>query len=257
MKIELHKDKHIGKVLFIVEGTRTAPYILKKLFTQIFDYQLDTKLRGKDYKKYNSKIDPDSKIYVINTQESNIGYIQKDNGYLNSLFQELIEKYDFNIDNAAIFYIFDRDDKSNTNNDLLEDLMKRLVNSRDNPDYNRQGLLLLSYPSIESLTLSCFMDNSFDIEVETGQKLKRYLGTQAMNHQNIDDSALHHAACEMLLALKLINDGNFDLDDFSECNLDVFHYEEHNKVSYGLYRCMSLVLICLIDLGLIDLIQSE
>jgi len=41
MRIELHKDKNIGKVLFIVEGSRTEPYIMTKLFTSILDYQLE------------------------------------------------------------------------------------------------------------------------------------------------------------------------------------------------------------------------
>ena len=63
MRIELHKDKNIGKVLFIVEGARTEPYIMTKLFTSILDYQLETNLRGKGYKRYNSKVDPDSKIF--------------------------------------------------------------------------------------------------------------------------------------------------------------------------------------------------
>ncbi|WP_303797281.1 hypothetical protein [Ruminococcus flavefaciens] len=75
--------------------------------------------------------------------------------FLDNLFKELIEKYDFDIDNAAIFYIYDRDDRSNTDNAFIENLLSKLGNSRDNPDYGRQGLLLLSYPSIESFTLSC------------------------------------------------------------------------------------------------------
>ncbi len=154
MRIELHKDKNIGKVLFIVEGSRTEPYIMTKLFTSILDYQLETKLREKGYKQYNSKVNPDSKIFVINAQQSNIRFIEKDDGYLNNLFKELIEEYDFDIDNAAIFYIYDRDDRSNTDNTFLENLLSKLGNSRDNPDYGRQGLLLLSYPYIESFTLS-------------------------------------------------------------------------------------------------------
>ena len=148
MKIKLHKDKSIGKVLFIVEGTRPEPFILKKLFTQIFDYQIDTKIRGKAYKQYNSKVNSDSKVYVINTKDSNIKSIQKDDGFLDNLFQELIDNYDFDIDNAAVFYIFDRDDRSNTDSRFISEMMTKLVNSRDNPGNDRQGLLLMSYPSI-------------------------------------------------------------------------------------------------------------
>ncbi len=257
MKIEFHKGKPIGKVLFIVEGTRTEPYILKKIFTQIYDYQIDTKLRGKNYRQYNSKNDPYSKIYVINTQESNIKFIQKDDGFLDNLFRELIEEYDFDIDNAAIFYVFDRDDKSNTDSEFFKTLLAKLVNSRDNTESDRQGLLLLSYPSVESFTLSCFRDNAHDLEFETGQKLKTFLGSQKINHQNIDESALLHATSEMLSALGIINDCNYDLDDFSKCNIDVFEFEERNKANCDLYRCMSLFTICLLDLGLIELISPD
>lgn len=257
MKIEFHKDKSIGKVLFIVEGTKTEPYILKKLFTQVFDYQIDTKLRGKKYKQYNSKKDPYSKIYVINTQESNIKYIQKDDGFLDNLFHELIEEYDFDIDNAAIFYIFDRDDRSNTDSEFLLELLSKLVNSRDNPESDRQGLLLLSYPSIESFTLSCFHDNAVALEFGTGQQLKTFLGSQEINHQNIDESALLHAFSEMLRALGIINDCTYNLDNFAECNMDVFRFEEQNKANNNLYKCMSLFTICLLDLGLIELIIPD
>ena len=254
MRIELHKDKNIGKVLFIVEGSRTEPYIMTKLFTSILDYQLETKLREKGYKQYNSKVNPDSKIFVINAQQSNIRFIEKDDGYLNNLFKELIEEYDFDIDNAAIFYIYDRDDRSNTDNAFIENLLSKLGNSRDNPDYGRQGLLLLSYPSIESFTLSCYHDNAINMEFDTGQKLKTFLGEHNINNQRLDEDALKHATVEMLTALGLINDCTYDLDDFSECNLDVYHYEESHREKSGLYQCMSLLIVALMDLGLIELI---
>ncbi len=253
MKIRLHKDKSIGKVLFIVEGTKTEPYILKKLFTQVFDYQIDTKLRGKKDKQYNSKKDPYSKVYVINTQDSNIKSIRKDDGFLDNLFRELIEEYDFDIDNAAIFYVVDRDAQSNTDTEFLMELLTKLVNSRDNPDDERQGLLLLSYPSIESFTLSCFQDNAKELEFKTGQELKTFLGLKGINHQKIDGTALLHATAEMFRALEMINDLNYNLDNFSECNIDVLRFEERNKIDCGLYRCMSLFAICLLDLGLIEL----
>lgn len=254
MRIELHKDKKIGRVLFIVEGSKTEPYLLTKLFTGILDYQLETNLREKGYKRYNKKDDPDAKIFVINAQESNIRFIEKDDGYLNNLFKELIEEYDFDIDNAAIFYIYDRDDRSNTDNAFIENLLSKLGNSRDNPDYVRQGLLLLSYPSIESFTLSCYHDNAIKMKFDTGQKLKTFLGEHNINNQRLDEDALKHAVTEMLTALGLINDCTYDLDDFSECNLDVYHYEESHKETSGLYQCMSLLIIALMDLGLIELL---
>ena len=43
-----------------------------------------------------------SQVFVINTEESNIKTIDKDNDFLNNLYITLFEQYDFNVDNAAI-----------------------------------------------------------------------------------------------------------------------------------------------------------
>lgn len=148
MNIRLNKDKSIGKVLFIVEGGKTEPYLLHRIFCNILDYQLETILRDKGYRKYNSKENATSQVFVINAEESNIKFIDRDNEFLDNLFAELIENYDFDVDNAAIYYIFDRDNQSNTDAGFIRNLLTVLVNSRDNA-YARQGMLLLSYPSFD------------------------------------------------------------------------------------------------------------
>ena len=252
-RIKINKDKSIGKVLFIVEGEKTEPYILTKLFTNIFDYQLETQLRGRKYRIYNSKTNPYSRVYVINAEESNIKHINKDNEFLNNMFLELIENYDFDLDNAAVFYIFDRDDKSNTDSVFVEELLATLCNSRDNPNYIRQGLLLLSYPAIESFTLSCYKDSSFEELAGTGSQLKKSLHDYKINHNKISTNQIKHATNELLMALDDINGCKFDLDDFSQCNYDVFKFEESYKLKNDVYKCLSLFVICLLDLGLIEI----
>lgn len=42
MNIRLNKDKSIGRVLYIVEGGKTEPYILHHIFCKILDYQMET-----------------------------------------------------------------------------------------------------------------------------------------------------------------------------------------------------------------------
>lgn len=161
-KFRINKDKNIGQVVFIVEGAKTEFYILYKIFTEIFDYQYETVKRGKTYKQFNKKDNPLSRVIVINTEESNIKFINKDNEYLNKLFEELIDSYNLNIDNASIYYIFDRDADSNTDSEFIENLLYKLKNSKENDDYYMQGILLLSYPAIESFTLSNFDNNSYN-----------------------------------------------------------------------------------------------
>lgn len=256
MSIRVNKKKSIGKVLFIVEGSWTEPYILRRVFTTIFDYQVETKLRGKHYHKYNSKENATSQVFVVNAEESNIINIRKDNQYLDKLFAELIENYDFNIDNAATYYIFDRDRESNKDEEFIENMLNVLVNSRDNVGYDRQGLLLLSYPSIESFTVSNFEKNSFDTRIDTGKELKKYAHQNNYNHQRINEETLLFAVKEMLRAFDIVGEISLDVDNFSTDNKKIYDYEEEEFKSSKVYRLLGLLVIALIDLGLIE-IQEE
>ncbi len=254
MNIKLNKNKSIGKVLYIVEGEKTEPYILHKLFATVFDYQVETITRSKGYRKYNSKENPTSQVFVINAEESNIKYIDKDNEFLDNLFRELIENYDFDIDNSAMFYLFDRDSQSNTDSEMIKELIHSLTNSRENKNYLRQGLLLLSYPSIESFTLSNFHKNSFSEKFRIGDDLKRFLHEENINHQKITEDTLILATEELLNAFRVIGTDNFDIDNFENSNMDIFNYEENIFSKEELYQALSLVCISLIDLGLIEVI---
>lgn len=253
MNIRLNKDKSIGKVLYIVEGGKTEPYILHHIFCRILDYQMESFLRDKGYRKFNSKTNATSQIFVINAEESNIKHIAKNNDFLNNLFAELIEKYDFDVDNAAIYYIFDRDSHSNTDADFIKNLLLTLGNSRDNDEFNRQGMLLLSYPSIEGFTLSNFEKDSFEKKFETGHALKRYLNSQNINQSRISEETIKEATYEMLSAFDKMNVSEFDVDDFSKCNADIFDYEEKGFFKEHLYRVLSLLCVSLIDLGILEI----
>ena len=252
--IQINKNKKIGKVLFIVEGIKTEINILYKIFTNIFDYQYEKLDRLDKYKPYNKKDNPTSSIFVINTEESNIKDIKDANGYLDNLFIRLIDEYNFPVDKATIFYIFDRDNKSNTNPEIIEELLTKLSNSREsNDDFDKPGLLLLSYPSIESFTTSNYIQNSFEIELETGTELKQYLHEQKVSYQNINDYTLKLAVEEMQKALNIIDIEDIDLDNFKDTNIKVFNYQEDYYSKFKKYRIFSLLCVALIDLGLISI----
>ena len=254
MNVSLNRNKSIGKVLFVVEGAWTEAYVLRKIFTTIFDYQFETILRQKGYKRYNSKENATSQVFVINAEESNIQYIKKDNQFLNSLFVELIENYDFDVDNAAIYYLFDRDNKSNTDIPFMEEMVSFLVNARDNEGYDRQGMLLLSYPSIESFTISNFEEQSFHKEFAIGQDVKQYAHQMNYNHQKISEETLLHAVKELLVALQEIEQKEFEIDGYSNISKKVFDFEEQEFQTSGLYRVLSLLVVAFIDLGLLEIV---
>lgn len=253
MKINLHKDKNIGKVLYIVEGAKTETFLLWKIFADILDYQVEVKTRSHPYQVFNKKDNPYSKIFVINAAESNIKNIKKDEEFLNNLFIELIENYDFDIDNAAIYYLFDRDVESNTDPIFIRKMLNTLTNARENDNNYRQGVLLLSYPSIESFTLSCFDETSFSLKMKLGSELKKYLDINHYNQSKIDEDKLEMAVKTLFHSLCFINEGSFDIDHLKELNIKVFNLEESIYSEEEVYHCLSLLAISLIDLGVIDI----
>lgn len=253
MKIKLNKDKNIGKVLFIVEGSKTEFYLLSKIFNKVFDYQYETIKRALPYEKYNAKINPLSRVFVINTENSNIKSIDKDNKFLDKLFEELIINYDFSIDNAAIYYIFDRDHQSNNDVRFIENMLGLLKNSRDNEGFERQGLLLLSYPSLESFIFSNFVNDSFDNCIENGNKLKEYLNNLNINQSKINEKTLMFSVNELIKSLRKMDIFSYDLDDFGNTNKEVFIKQEEFFKLNNEYRILSLLSIALLDLGLITI----
>lgn len=118
--IELNTKKSIGRVLFIVEGSRTEFVILRKIFCDILKYEYVEKRRNQS-DTFVSRNNSHSKVAVINTKESNITDITDSEQYLDNLFEMLNDKYDFPVDQSAIYYLFDRDPKSNTDKDKILD----------------------------------------------------------------------------------------------------------------------------------------
>ncbi|UZP02616.1 hypothetical protein JW813_12950 [Clostridium botulinum] len=256
-KAIFNKEKSIGQVIFIVEGANTEFYLLHKIFTKIFDYQYERITRYKPYKKYNSKINDLSKVIVINTEESNIKFVDEKNEYLNQLFEKLIDEYRIDVSNAAIYYIFDRDSHSNTDKVLINNLLSTLKNSRENDDYYMQGLLLLSYPAIESFTLSNFDIESYLKVFDKGSEVKEYLASNKLNQKDINEESLLQAVNQFDLALKRLEIETYDIDNFGDTNKVVFEKQEELYSKDKKYNILSLLSIALIDLQLIDFVDED
>lgn len=213
----LNKNKSIGKVIYIVEGEKKEITLLSHIFTKILNYSVVYAKRQKGiYEKYVSAENQDSKVYLINSETSNIGSIKSVSGkeYLDAVFKALYEKYQLDTTNTATYYIFDRDCGSNLATDC-RDLIGMLKNSRDN-GYESNGLLLLSYPSIESYIFSCFEDST-EKYIDTASALKQKTNAGKYQYNKLEDK-------EMLLACtntRAIKEGRRLLDLCKSDNLGV------------------------------------
>jgi len=249
--IKINKDKNIGRVLFIVEGEKTEFSLLRKVFCDILGYNyLEQSRRENDFlEKFENKNNKYSKVAVINTEQSHISYIDDPNGFLDDLFNLLITEYNFPVDKAAIFYLFDRDPGSNKK-EAVEKFINTLKDPYDNEEL-RGGLLLLSYPALESYITSSFQENSSSLEFEFGKPLKLFNNQQKYMINNLSPQTIKQAANELIdyLATEQID---FNLDDFFETNYQIFNKQEEFYSQTSKYKLLSLLSVAFIYLGIIS-----
>ncbi|HOQ37216.1 MAG TPA: hypothetical protein PK033_05980 [Acetivibrio sp.] len=250
--MKINKDKSIGRVLFIVEGVRTEFSLFRRIFCDVLGYEYIEKRRN-NAKFFKNKNKSTSKVAVINTEGSNISSICDNNDYLDRIFEILISEYNFPVDNAAIYYIFDRDAKSNLNKQLIEKLIGQLKNAYENDNGERGGVLLLSYPSIEAYIVSNFIDDTYLMKFEIGDKVKEYITTQnkIIQLNKITAETIEKAANEMMKYFKS-EEIDFCIDNIGQMNEEVFKRQETEYNKQKAYNLVSLLSIAFIDLGIIE-----
>ncbi len=249
--MKLIKNKRVGKILFIVEGSKHEFTLIKKIFEDLLGYQRIEKRRNKAT-YYKSQTDSHSIVAVINTKTSHIGSINETD-YLDTIYAELIERYSFDVTNAAVYYIFDRDSKSNTDPQFILNLLHTLKDSQENENSMMGGILILSYPSIEAYEISHFIDSSYNLCARLGTDAKQIISQNAdkIDMNKINEPSILHACDEFK---KYISDQgiDFNIDDFSSTNISIFNREENyyeEKNTYFLFSVMSYILL---DLGIIQ-----
>lgn len=249
--MKINKDWPIGRVLFIVEGSSTEFILLRRVFCNVLGFEYIEKRRNKQSVFYKLN-NPCSTIAVINTSDSNIKDIS-DEAYLDDLFQMLINEYHFPVDKAAIYYLFDRDPASNTDIEAIRQYIDTLKNPMDNDDGLKAGLLLLSYPCIESYMVSSFQRNAYEIEIGIGARVKEYIGqNNAIQMNKISEDTLLFATEEFLSYLKHL-DLDWNIDDFSKTSRTIFEQQEASYSSKGVFNLFSMLTLSFIQLGIIEL----
>lgn len=250
--MKLNKDKHIGRVLFVVEGSRTEFSILRRIFCDVLGYSYIEKRRNRPT-FFTSTQDRFSQVAVINTRESNIRDITENETYLDNLFDVLRETYRFPVDQSAIYYLFDRDPKSNTDSALIEGYILSLSNPYDNDEGYKAGQLLLSYPSVESFIVSNFKDDTNLLRFQLGSDVKAYIGKNTdIQINKINEDTLLKATLEFLKYLE--SEGlSLDVDDFKKESHAVFTKQDAEYLSGAGFRLFSMLTLAFLQMGIIEL----
>lgn len=258
-KFIFNKDKNIGSVVYIVEGEKREINLLGHIFKNILKYDevIGIDRNGKERIKYISRQNKNSKVFIINSEKSNVQSI------VNTKFRDeqikILKNYDdeFNYEDVPIYYIFGCDRKNDKEN--IKKLISLYVNSREPNSENKfdsiGGMLLLSYPAIETFIISNFeskmseFDKRFDFETNT---LKEYINDKHYDNHKMSIKTLSNSFIELVNSLKEIDANKINLDNIQEFNNKIFEYEQAKNNRYML----SLLLISFVDLGIIEICEK-
>lgn len=260
----LNKEKNIGKVIYIVEGEDTEIQIIKTIFHKILGYEIIQKKRnGNIYELKNNK-KKNSIVTIINSKNSNIKSIMSQE-YIEETLKMIQEQYKIDYRQAPIFYIFDRDRESNDNIEVIKNLIETCKNSREESEIDKpKGLLLLSYPCIESFLIEAneketknFLETNKEKLEELSNKynkLKPYINQRRYKITKLNEAKIMNAFEELIETLQTldIEFENINVDDMAITNKKIFELEEKEFEAKGIYRLLSLLLISLVDLGIIE-----
>lgn len=174
-KYIINKEKNIGNVIFVVEGGRkdsggTELRLLKKIFVDILDYQVQELRRGCDEFKAHGK-HLNYNVFALNLEKNQLTELKEES--IDLLFARLREEFKLKPEDCPIFFLYDRDVLSYKLNVLENAYVKKYVDPYGS-ETGEQGQLLLSYPSIEGYFLSCFKDDIINYEFKLGSDIKPF-----------------------------------------------------------------------------------
>ena len=250
LNMKLNPNRRIGKVLYLVEGDVDEVIILERIFSKVFNYSVIAYDKRLDNVTYLVKPDDKfSKVFIVPMKYSAVSKIESSTDYIEYIYQRL-KKFGLEKEECARYLLFDRDEGSNSH-EMLEHLFSVFKNSLDN-DLEINGLLLLSYPCVQSFYCECFNDR---IRLSSSSLMKMY--TSKYNINNIDGVKLLNGAESMIRTiLSIANKPSFDmsnLDDMQLINVDILNYQDECFATKRVYNTLSLLFISLIDLGIIEL----
>lgn len=248
--LKINKDKSIGEIVIVVEGESEEFRLLKYIFTNVLDYNYVTIKRNKIMRdEFRSKTNSNSTIIVANTSNSNIKTIMEDTDYQDKLYKLLKTEYKRNLKNTPIYIIWDRDYESNAEDTVIKSL-NTFRSAMDN-DSNMNGLLLLSYPCVESYELSNFDKQLYKKYFINSQEAKNLFKRERYSLTSINENTILNAVGNMHRSLSEIDIKEYDPSDFFKVNKKVFEYEKEYFETQNKIPAISLISVMLVDLGII------
>ena len=251
MNLKINKEKNIGQVIYIFEGEEIESKLFNHIFGTFLDYSVISLDKANNEFLYTSKTNKYSKVFLIPSKRSQAVSIEDDKQYFDELYKMLAIKHGLDVENCAVYYIYDRDRNNNGFKDLNR-IVSKYENSRDNNN-EMNGLVLLSYPSVEAYLMTAYNDLE---RIGNAQFAKMHCAAEGYYCiDNLEDEHIKNCVANMLNTIENIINNTFDINEiehFSNINTKILEYEEALYRDDTTYYILSLISISLIDLGIIQ-----
>ena len=140
----------------------------------------------------------------------------------------------------------------NTDSALIENYISVLANPYDNEDGYKAGQLLLSYPSIESYTISNFKDVNL-LRFSLGKDAKVYIGTNTDIQLNKVSEETVVKAAQAFLDYLESEHLEFDIDNFSFTSHAIFTKQEAEYLAGKGFRLFSMLTLAFLQMGVLEM----
>lgn len=252
--MKINKQKRIGEIVIVMEGENPEIAVMTHVFCDILGYSVSALPRSSQILKKFEGHDPHSHVILLNAPTNNINSLEDVENFSQYL-HDLSIKLDIDFINDSTYIHFDRDNKNNKHG-MMKKMLKVYNSSQGEYSDGQNGLLLISYPSIESFVMSLFEDdthknNSCKLSTEN----KKLLETKNYKLDDADEKSLLHATNEFLTYLKENNfvTQNNEVYDNKDLSIQILDTQQNKFQKIHTFDCVSQVVQILIDLGIIEL----
>lgn len=248
-KYTINKNKNVGNVILVLEGSVTEFDLLQKIFVDILGYQFEELRRTNTTGFVLHGHNPHSRVVGVNFNGNHLFSINPEEKH--QLFYRIYTELGIKPENTPIYFIYDRDVKS-----YELDEVRTYIEKYQDPygtESGDQGQLLLSYPALESYTVSCFREETHQLFYALGRDLKRYAAQNSYTIQMLrSEEQLLHSVLEMDSALSVYGINDYILDNLGKTLLELYDGEQQMYLSSQKFGLISTLSFVLLELGIIE-----
>ncbi len=251
--MRINKNKRIGNIVIIVEGAITEFEYFEEIFHTFLGYEVISSSRINGDIKVLKGHDKYSKVYIFSAPTNNVDSIKNEETFEEFIYSKINLISDMNVFNYPTYIVFDRDPKNNKYK-IVKDLLIKFNNSLKDDD-TLNGLLLLSYPSLESFLITLNLDDAYKLKLKLGKEAKEYIKSKNYTIKDLTQmqvSKAYNNFVSFLTDTKLINTQE-EILNFGKIGLDLFEFEQEKFKKETLFYCVSQVIEILIDLQIIEI----